>query len=102
MNGNLPWDYVKAKTLKERFAKIMQQKISISVNDLCSNLPNQIVDYLTYVRGLQFEEKPDYEKLRQMFKEVLYRIDGDKCEIELSLDSQIKEHIKVCHDKHGV
>ena len=102
MKGNLPWDYVKAKTLQERFDKIMQQKISISVNDLCSNLPNQIVEYLTYVRGLQFEEKPDYEKLRQMFKEVLYRIDGDKCEMELCLDSQIKEHIKVCHDKHGV
>ena len=102
MKGNLPWDYVKTKTLQERFDKIMQQKISISVNDLCSNLPNQIVEYLTYVRGLQFEEKPDYEKLRQMFKEVLYRIDGDKCEMELCLDSQIKEHIKVCHDKHGV
>ena len=102
MKGNLPWDYVKAKTLQERFDKIMQQKISISVNDLCSNLPNQIVEYLTYVRGLQFEEKPDYEKLRQMFKEVLYRIDGDKCEMELCLDSQIKEHIKVCHDNHGV
>ena len=52
MKGNLPWDYVKAKTLQERFDKIMQQKISISVNDLCSNLPNQIVEYLTYVRGL--------------------------------------------------
>ena len=102
MKGFLPWDFVKAKSLVEKFNKIMQQKISISVEELCSNLPTEIIDYLNYVRGLQFDEKPDYNKINQLLAEILYRIDGDKCDLELALDLQIKEHIETCQKKHGL
>ena len=34
--------------------------------------------------------------------DILYRIDGDKCDLELALDLQIKEHIETCQKKHGL
>jgi len=39
--GSLPWQGLKAETLKERYKKIGDTKISTSVVALCENAPSQ-------------------------------------------------------------
>lgn len=42
-------------------------KIDISVETLCEDLPSSFVTYMTHVKQLEFEEKPDYEMLKRVF-----------------------------------
>ncbi len=48
--------------------------------DLCDGLTQEFQLFLEYVRKLNFSERPDYELLRGMFREVMeakgYRNDG--------------------------
>lgn len=45
-------------------------KKSIPDEELCSGHPDEYVFYLKYVKALQFEENPSYNKLRNMFKRM--------------------------------
>jgi len=38
------------------------------------NVPEEFVTYMDYCRGLQFEEKPDYNLLRRIFKDLFNRM----------------------------
>lgn len=60
---------------------------------LCKGLPNEIYDVMLYVKGLEFEEKPNYEMIRGKFKNILTRIHPNKKE-ELLTDWQILRRIK--------
>ena len=42
-----------------------------SFQSLCEDLPKQMIDYMTYCRNLVFDEKPDYQYLRNLFRSVL-------------------------------
>ena len=42
------------------------------LEELCKHMPNQFIEYMEMVRALKFEERPDYDVLRQMFKELFY------------------------------
>lgn len=37
---------------------------------LCAQLPVQFSQYMTYVRGLTFEESPDYDMLEELLDQV--------------------------------
>jgi len=37
-------------------------------------LPEEFGSYLTYCRGLKFEEKPDYGYCRKLFKDFMHRM----------------------------
>jgi len=67
LRGNLPWQNVKGKTKKEKYNNILEMKIQYTAERLCEGQPEQILKYLTYCRNLQFEEKPDYKYLRNLF-----------------------------------
>jgi hypothetical protein len=60
---------------------------------LCKGLPNEIYDVMLYVKGLEFEEKPNYEMIRGKFKNILTRIHPNKKE-ELLTDWQLLRKIK--------
>ena len=94
LRGSLPWQGLKADTLKERYQKIGDTKratpievsgsllnfglplffslLSLSPNSscrplfqvLCEGHPEEMATYLRYVRRLDFFETPDYEYLR--------------------------------------
>lgn len=49
-------------------------------NILCKNLPSEFFDVMVYIRGLEFEEKPNYEMCRGKFKNVLNRLHTNKKE----------------------
>lgn len=41
--------------------------------ELCRGLPQEMAQYVTYVKALKFEEKPDYEYARQLFRTALQK-----------------------------
>jgi len=69
--GDLPWQGIRAKTKKEKYQKIMDKKISTSLEDLCKSLPDEFSAILQYARSLQFDEKPDYSSLKKAVAECV-------------------------------
>ncbi|MEQ2175836.1 Casein kinase I isoform gamma-2, partial [Goodea atripinnis] len=73
LRGSLPWQGLKADTLKERYQKIGDTKRDTPIEVLCENFPEEMATYLRYVRRLDFFEKPDYEYLRKLFTDLFDR-----------------------------
>ncbi|XP_044536813.1 casein kinase I-like [Gracilinanus agilis] len=67
---SLPWQGLKAATRKQKYEKIVEKKMSTSVDTLCKGYPHEFATYLTYCKGLHFEEAPDYLYLRQLFRSL--------------------------------
>ena len=49
LRGSLPWQGLKAKNMKEKYEKIMEKKISTSVEELCSGFPSK--SYIILLRA---------------------------------------------------
>ncbi|KAL7992924.1 hypothetical protein Chor_017180 [Crotalus horridus] len=73
LRGSLPWQGLKADTLKERYQKIGDTKRATPVEVLCESFPEEMATYLRYVRRLDFFEKPDYDYLRKLFTDLFDR-----------------------------
>ncbi|CAK9439318.1 uncharacterized protein LODBEIA_P34980 [Lodderomyces beijingensis] len=71
LRGSLPWQGLKAPTNKQKYEKIGMKKQTTSVNELCYGLPIQFAQYLTYVRSLKFDEKPDYNYLVSLMDKAM-------------------------------
>ncbi len=69
--GKLPWQGLKAKNTKEKNIKIMNKKISSSIQNLFEGFPIQFEIYYNYVRSLNFEEKPDYNYLNDLINSAV-------------------------------
>jgi casein kinase 1 len=72
--GVLPWSNIEGKNMEDLITKTRIMKSKISVENLCQKLPNEFCQYMNYVKKLSFEQKPDYEYLRNLFKNILFRI----------------------------
>ena len=96
--GKLPWQGVKTKNKKEKHRKIMESKLAYSPEQLCKDLPDEFVTLLKYSRNLEFEEDPDYKKIKLMFKNHIiknggtmnFEYDWDKAKIEDSKEEDEK------------
>jgi len=73
--GSLPWQGLKANSKKEKYEKIMEKKMSTSVEVLCKQCPPEFVNYLNYCRSLRFEDRPDYDYLRRLLR-TLFNQEG--------------------------
>lgn len=73
LKGSLPWQGIKARDVREKYEKIKDKKISTKVEELCAGFPEEFVQYCNYCRSLKFEEKPDYNHLRDLFKNLRLR-----------------------------
>lgn len=73
LRGSLPWQGLKAPNSKLKYEKIGHTKQKIHPNDLLLNnsLPRQFATFLSYARGLKFDETPNYEYLVQLMDDVL-------------------------------
>ncbi|XP_071954477.1 casein kinase I-like [Antedon mediterranea] len=73
LRGSLPWQGLKADTLKERYQKIGDTKRATPIEVLCDKYPEEMSTYLRYVRRLDFFETPDYGYLRKIFQDLYNR-----------------------------
>ena len=48
----------------------MEKKIASTPDEICKNFPEEFIVYFQYCRGLQFEEKPDYNYVRSLLKTI--------------------------------
>ena len=71
LRGVLPWQNLKATNKKDKYRAILEKKLQTSVEQLTKGFPKQLASYLTYVKNLKFEDKPDYSYLRSLFKDIL-------------------------------
>jgi len=68
LTGKLPWQNLKVDEKNQKYQKIAELKIKTPVEQLCYGLPSQFATYLTYVKGLEFIEDPDYKYLKKLFR----------------------------------
>jgi casein kinase 1 len=73
LRGELPWQGLKAKTAKEKYQLIMDKKMSIPIETLCDKFPKEFVSYIQYCRDLRFDDRPNYNHLKKLFKDVMTR-----------------------------
>jgi len=74
MKKKLPWQGITGNKKMERYLRIYKLKKNTSPEELCSGLPPEMVEYMAYAKSLEFEQEPDYNFLRKLFKQMLKRI----------------------------
>ena len=97
--SKLPWQGLKLKSGEDRYQKILEKKMSFKPEDF-KNLykdlvPDEVVEYIRYTRKLDFEENPDYNKLRLLFINILNKLN---CEYDFLFD-WMKEKPKISSDE---
>lgn len=70
--GKLPWQGLKSK---RHYQKYVDKKISTPIEILCKDFPAEFSMYIKYCRDLEFDQDPDYDYLRQLFR-TLYHNQG--------------------------
>ena len=70
-NASFPWDSNINMNNLQKFYYIIQKRRETTLEQWCKNLPKQFFDYLNYCRNLHFQEDPNYEYLKNLFKSVM-------------------------------
>ena len=71
LKGELPWQNIRAKNKIDKYEKILEKKIQINNNTLCSGLPKEFEICLEYVKNLKYEEKPEYDYLQNLLNNIM-------------------------------
>ena len=74
LKGKLPWENInklKNLSISKNVSLVYKIKKKIEPEKLCKNLPQELADYFRYCKNLKFEQNPDYEYLRGLFKNIL-------------------------------
>ena len=80
LKGKLPWQDVKAKQNEERHKLISEIKSKVTIESLCENLPSEFAELLTYVKNLEFDEKPIYSKFYAFFHNLIEKLNKEMIE----------------------
>lgn len=73
LRGSLPWQGLRADTLKERYQKIGDTKRATPIETLCGGFPEEFATYLSKARKLDFFQEPDYSDMRGLFTGLMDR-----------------------------
>lgn len=69
--GGLPWQGLRSSKDVSRKRKVAKMKEELPVEELCSQLPVQVCEYIKYTRALGFDAAPDYAYLKRLFKNII-------------------------------
>uniref|UniRef100_A0A6B2L6I2 non-specific serine/threonine protein kinase n=1 Tax=Arcella intermedia TaxID=1963864 RepID=A0A6B2L6I2_9EUKA len=70
LKGSLPWQNQNVDRNKRRVI-IGELKKKTSIAEITCGLPSVFEEYLKVVRLLQFDDKPDYKRLKELFRKCL-------------------------------
>jgi len=73
VKGSLPWQGMRIEDKKVKYEKMCKKKKAISSEILCKGLPGEFRYLLHYCRSLKFEDKLDYEMLKEIFSNLFYK-----------------------------
>eukprot|EP00928_Gymnodinium_smaydae_P050005 TRINITY_DN33615_c0_g1_i1.p1 TRINITY_DN33615_c0_g1~~TRINITY_DN33615_c0_g1_i1.p1 ORF type:complete len:384 (+),score=76.11 TRINITY_DN33615_c0_g1_i1:88-1239(+) len=73
LRGDLPWLGLKATSKMTKHEMIGQKKSETPDEELCRGHPDEFVEYFRYCRSLQFADRPDYDHLRRLFRDLFER-----------------------------
>lgn len=68
--GKLPWLGLEASSKKQKYSIIMEIKKDLNFKEFCFGLPEQFIEYFKYIRGLQFDETPDYSYIKGLISKA--------------------------------
>ena len=71
MKGNLPWDNVYGINENEEILLIYKIKKYMKPELLFMNLPKETAEFFNYCKKLEFEQKPDYNYLKNLLLNIL-------------------------------
>jgi len=74
--SKLPWEKIEAINKLEIVEKIFYIKKQISMNTLCKNLPKEMTEFMVYIKSLKFNEKPNYNYLKNLLEIMLKKINN--------------------------
>ena len=73
LRGNLPWQNIKIKGKKDKYAKICNKKKEVSSKELGMNFPSEFAEILDYFKILGYTETPDYEMCMKEMLNVIVK-----------------------------
>lgn len=79
LNGQLPWQDISAENKEEKYQKIFEVKSGMSIKKICKGLPDEFKDFLMYSRSLEFEEVPNYSRIKDSFYQLFIK-SGYSCD----------------------
>ena len=95
LNGSLPWQGLVANTKDEKYDKIGKMKREMSIDELCSGLPDKFKLYFKYCYNLNFTDKPNYNMLCGILVNILDKkqinIDKISYDWDVQLDNDLTE-----------
>jgi hypothetical protein len=71
LRGDLPWQNIKIKGKKDKYAKICNKKKEVSSQELGKNFPIEFAQILDYFKNLGYTEDPNYEMCCKKMVDVL-------------------------------
>lgn len=74
LRGSLPWQGVKGSTKSRRYQGIRATKLTVTAETLCKGFPQEFAVFLKYCRGLQFIQRPDYDYVRRLFRNLFCNV----------------------------
>eukprot|EP00917_Polyrhabdina_sp_WS-2016_P011982 GHVP01026343.1.p1 GENE.GHVP01026343.1~~GHVP01026343.1.p1 ORF type:complete len:340 (-),score=48.30 GHVP01026343.1:152-1171(-) len=69
--GRLPWQDVKAENATKKYNEIARRKEETPTEEAFSGCPTIMFEYMKYVRGLGYTERPNYKYLIGLFSKIL-------------------------------
>ena len=71
LRGDLPWQNIKIKGKKDKYAKICNKKKEVSSQELGKNFPSEFAEILEYFKNLGYTEDPNYDMCCKKLVNVL-------------------------------
>ena len=90
LRGSLPWQGLKVDRKEDRYKKIYEKKKATSPEELCTGFPPELAEYVRYTRNLEFEQNPDYNYLRGLFRKIMEDKGYDPNDIRFDWSKDIK------------
>ena len=70
LKGKLPWQGLKASDKRTKYGLILECKQNTSIHSLCEGLPREFSEFLQYSRTMRFDEEPNLDYTRKLFRDL--------------------------------